>query len=288
MYRSKLDKNYEKRALAKKGIYEIILFVSVILMLIPFLTVLYFSIKPTSQIVTGDLSFPHPPEWNNYIKAISTIDFGTMIKNTLHIAVFTLIGEFTLGLFGAYALSRFKIGTGKLQRVLYVYMIIGIIVPSFVYLYPLYKMNNIFGLINTHWAVILPYIGWSAPMSVLMLSSAFSTVPDALEEAAVMDGCGPLRLLLQVELPVIRSSVVTLLVINFLSIWNEFAVSVVMLQYPEVQPISLAATKFVGINATDYGAMVAAVVMLSIPQVSVFSFFQKYVTADLTAGSVKE
>ena len=125
-------------------------------------------------------------------------------------------------------------------------------------------------------------------MVTMLLVSAFNTIPASLEEAAVIDGCGTFKLLIRIDIPVIRSAIVTMLIIQFLAIWNEFAVSVIMLTSPEVQTIALASAKFVGIHTTDYGAMAAAVVLLSMPQVAVFSLFQKYVTGDLTAGSVKE
>ena len=279
---------YKRKSLAKKSVYEVILVISIIIMLIPFIGILYLSIKPNAEILAGDLSIPAAAEWGNYLKAFETIDFGTMIKNTMIIALVTLTAEFVLGIMGSFAISRFKIGKGKLQRFFYTYFIVGLIIPVFLLIYPIYKMNFMLGTLDTLWAVILPYIGWSAPMVTMLLVSAFNTIPASLEEAAVIDGCGTFKLLTRIDRPVIRSAIVTMLIIQFLAIWNEFAVSVIMLTSPEVQTIALASAKFVGIHTTDYGAMAAAVVLLSMPQVAVFSLFQKYVTGDLTAGSVKE
>ena len=272
----------------KRTACEVVLAISIVLMLVPFLGILYLSVKPNAEILAGNLSLPLAAEWANYAKALSAIDFVTMIRNTMIVAVITIAAEFVLGITGSFAISRFKIGTGKLQRFFYVYFIIGIIIPVFVLIYPVYKMNFMLGTLDTLWAVILPYIGWSAPMNTMLLVSAFNNIPDTLEEAAVIDGCGTFRLLTQIDMPIIRPAITTMLIINFLAIWNEFAVSVIMLTSPEVQTISLASAKFVGIHTTDYGAMAAAVVLLSIPQVAVFSMFQKYVTADMTAGAVKE
>lgn len=280
--------DYKRKSVCKKTIYEVILAISIVLMLVPFLGILYLSIKPNADILAGDLSLPAAAEWGNYAKAFATIDFATMIRNTLIVAVITIAAEFVLGITGSFAISRFKIGTGRLQHFFYVYFIVGIIIPVFVLIYPIYKMNFMLGTLDSLWAVILPYIGWSAPMNTMILVSAFNNIPDTLEEAAVIDGCGTFRLLTRIDMPIIRSAITTMLIINFLAIWNEFAVSVIMLTSPEVQTISLASAKFVGIHTTDYGAMAAAVVLLSIPQVAVFSLFQKYVTADMTAGAVKE
>ncbi len=280
--------DYKRKSMLKKTVYEVILAISIVLMLVPFLGILYLSIKPNGDILAGDLGLPAAAEWANYAKAFATIDFATMIRNTLIVAVITIAAEFVLGITGSFAISRFKIGTGRLQHFFYVYFIIGIIIPVFVLIYPIYKMNFMLGTLDSLWAVILPYIGWSAPMNTMILVSAFNNIPDTLEEAAVIDGCGTFRLLTRIDMPIIRSAITTMLIINFLAIWNEFAVSVIMLTSPEVQTISLASAKFVGIHTTDYGAMAAAVVLLSIPQVAVFSLFQKYVTADMTAGAVKE
>lgn len=283
-----MERTYKRKIMLKRTACEVVLAISIVLMLVPFLGILYLSVKPNAEILAGNLSLPLAAEWANYAKALSAIDFVTMIRNTMIVAVITIAAEFVLGITGSFAISRFKIGTGKLQHFFYVYFIIGIIIPVFVLIYPVYKMNFMLGTLDTLWAVILPYIGWSAPMNTMLLVSAFNNIPDTLEEAAVIDGCGTFRLLTQIDMPIIRPAITTMLIINFLAIWNEFAVSVIMLTSPEVQTISLASAKFVGIHTTDYGAMAAAVVLLSIPQVAVFSMFQKYVTADMTAGAVKE
>ncbi len=279
---------YNRKKTVKKIAFEIILAISVILMLIPFIGVIILSLKPNSEILAGTLGLPATPEWANYTKSMEMIDFPRMIGNTIFVSVITMLIVIVLTVCGSFAISRVNIGKGKLQRFFYVYFIIGLIIPVFVMIYPIYKMNNMIGTVDTLWGVILPYIGWSAPMNTLILVSAFNTIPKTLEEAAVIDGCSPFKILTKVDIPIIKTAITTVLIINFLGIWNEFAVSVIMLTSPDVQVISLAATKFVGIHNTDFGAMAATVVMLSIPQVLAFSYFQKYIVADTTAGAVKE
>jgi len=278
---------YKRKSIVKKTIYEVILVISVILMLLPFLGVLYLSIKPDSQIMAGDISLPDRIYWENYVEALKKIDFLTMFKNSFVITVITLIGELILGVTAGYALTRFKFGKQKLQNFFYLFFIIGIIVPGYVYLFPLYKMNFAIGVIDTPWAIILPHLGWSAPMNIMMMYSAYSMVPNSLEEAAVIDGCGRFRLLTKVNIPVIKSAIVSMLILNFLAIWNEFAVSVVMLTSKEVLTLAIAPSFFIGQYKTAYGAMTAGVVMLCIPQIAIFSLFQKYVSADVAAGAVK-
>lgn len=278
---------YKKTTYVKNSVKEFILVISIILVLLPFLWAIILSFKSNGEILSGTLSFPEVLRWENYEKAWNTIDFLVLIKNTLIISVVAISISIFINILSSFALARMDFGKGRLQNAFYVYFIIGLLVPVFVLIYPVFVMNNAIGTIDTLWAVILPYIGWSAPMNTLLLVGAFKTIPKSLEEAAVIDGCSPWKILWKVDVPVVRSAIITAIIIQFLGTWNEFAVSVVMLTSPEVQTISLAASKFVGIHNTDFGAMAAAVVILSIPQVIAFTYFQKFIVADMTAGSVK-
>lgn len=278
---------YKRTQAAKKAGYEFLLVISIILILLPFAWAIILSLKTNSEILSGSLGFPETPAWENYVKAWNTIDFPVLVRNTLVISAVAISISIFLTILGSFAISRINIGRGKLQKFFYTYFIIGLIVPVFVLLYPIYLMNNALGTVDTLWGVIIPYIGWSAPMNSLILVGAFKTIPKSVEEAAVIDGCKPWQILFKVDVPIIRPAIVTVIIISFLATWNEFAVSVVMLTSPEVQTISLAASKFVGIHATDYGSMAAAVVILSIPQVAAFAYFQKFIVSDMSAGSVK-
>jgi len=278
---------YKKKRYLTNGTKEFLLLISIILILLPFLWAIVLSFKNNSEILSGTLSFPEVIRWENYEKAWETIDFFVLVKNTLIISVVAISISIAINILSSYAISRMDFGTGKLQKIFYVYFIIGLLVPVFVLIYPVFVMNSAIGTIDSLWAVILPYIGWSAPMNTLLLVGAFKTIPKSLEEAAVIDGCSPWKILWKVDMPIVRSAIITAITIQFLGTWNEFAVSVVMLTSPEVQTISLAASKFVGIHNTDFGAMAAAVVILSIPQVIAFTYFQKFIVADMTAGSVK-
>ena len=271
----------------KRGFYETFLAATVIIAFFPFFWAFILSLKSNADIARGDLSLPVVPAWENYIKAWNMIDIPLMIRNTLFIAVISMSICVVISIFGAFALSRIKFGTGLLQRVYYLYFIVGLIIPAHVMLYPVYKMNALFGTLDSLWGVILPYIGWNVPMNMLLLVGAFKAVPDSVEESAVIDGCNPFKLLLRVDMPMIKAAIGTVLIVNFLAVWNEFAVSVIMLSSPSNQTISLATSKFVGQFLVDYASMAAAVIMLVIPQVLAFSFFQRFIVADLTAGAEK-
>lgn len=280
-------RQYRTKRIIKRSGYEFALFISIILILLPFFWAIVISLKTTTEINSGALSLPQQPAWSNYQKAASIIDFPVLVRNTLIVAVVAISISIFLTILGSFAIGRIKFGMGKLQKLFYTYFIIGQIIPVFVMLYPIYLMMNSIHAVDTLWGVIIPYIGWSAPMNTLILVGAFKTIPSEIEEAAVMDGCKTWQILFKVDVPIIRSAIVTVAIISFLSTWNEFAVSVIMLTSPQVQTISLAASKFKGMYSTDYGAMAAAVVMLSIPQIAAFAYFQKFIVSDTAAGASK-
>lgn len=124
-------------------------------------------------------------------------------------------------------------------------------------------------------------------MNMMIMVTGFKNVPDSLEEAAIIDGCNIWQLLFRILIPVTKPVISTAFILTFLSVWNDFALAKIMLNSPEVRTLSIAAMYFKGVYSTNYALMTAGCVILILPQLLIFTIFQRYIIDGVTAGAVK-
>ncbi|MFA6706638.1 MAG: carbohydrate ABC transporter permease [Sphaerochaetaceae bacterium] len=210
-----------------------------------------------------------------------------MVKNTFFVLIVAVPGAIMLSIFAAFALGRMKFGNNRLQHGVYTFFVSGVIMPTCVLILPIYLFMVKIGLYNTLWSTILTHIGWTAPMNMMIMVSGFKTIPDSLEEAAIIDGCNIWQLLFRILVPVAKPVISTSIILTFLSCWNDFPLARIMLIDPKVRTISLAAAYFKGTYSTNLALMTAGCVILIIPQLIIFTIFQRYIIDGVTAGAVK-
>jgi raffinose/stachyose/melibiose transport system permease protein len=271
----------------KKPVTFIFLVLLTLLMLIPLLWVLLLSFKTSSEIFTEPLRLPKTWHFENYKTAFVSMHFFRLFKNTMVIATISILGGFIINIMSSFAIARFKFGSGKIQHLFYLYYVSGVIVPVFVLLFPIYVMNAKMHLINTPWSMILPYLGWSVPLDTLLLVGALKSFPASVEDAAVIDGCGIFQLIIKIALPIIKPTLITVLIFSFLGMWNEFPLAVVMINSPENYTIALAVSYFKGMFSVNYSLMTAGIVIITIPQLIFYTIFQRYIIEGVTSGAVK-
>ena len=273
--------------IVRKYIWELIFFIIIGCSLIPVLWGFFLSLKSNQEILLQPFSMPAMLHWDNYIRAFSSVPYASMLFNTFIVIGVALPISVFIVVLGSFAISRMQIGRGRMQNAFYKYFIAGLILPGYVMLFPLYMMSVKMNIYNTLWSVILPSITSGASLSIMLLSASFRAVPKELDEAAVMDGCGLIRILFQILVPVVMPAIATLVILNFLGIWNNFVLARVMLNKEEHRLISQAVMYFKGEYATDYALTMAGTMILVIPQVIVFMAMQKYIVRGVTAGAIK-
>jgi raffinose/stachyose/melibiose transport system permease protein len=269
-----------------KIIKELFLVLIVLIWTVPILWIIVLSLKSNIEIFNYPLSLPDPPKFINYVVAWKRINFPILAKNTLIIAFFTLLLGLTFTTMSSFAIARFRL-SAKLQNVIFVYFITGMFLPVFVMLSPLFVLINKLGFYDTYLAVILPYVGGCASMNSLILVGAMKGIPQSLEEAAILDGCGVTRILVSILVPILKPAIATVLLLHFLGVWNEFPLVSVMISSTSKITIALAASFFKGLYTVDYATQSAAVMIVTIPQLVVFIIFQRYVIEGIAAGAVK-
>lgn len=251
----------------------------------PTIFIVFTSLKSPSAITqTSAFSLPTELAFQNYVDAWER---GRFAKTLLNSTVITCI-KVPLGLFvsamAAYTLSQIRLPGGKIVLLL---IIFGAMIPFQVLLAPLFTLIRGFGLINTYFGVFLPYIAFGLPYQVFILHGFFKEVPHELSEAALIDGASHFTIFWRVFLPISLPVLAALLIFDFVSTWNEFAMALVLLLDSDKWTLPLGLMVFQGEFATEYGPLNAAIVMTVLPAVVVYLIFQRYFVSGLTTGAVK-
>jgi multiple sugar transport system permease protein len=264
-----------------------------VIYLIPLFWMVSTSFKPPDQVIQKPpVLFPSSPQVDSYRSILGYptnreglyINTAVYFKNSLIIASFTALLALLLGVPAAYALSRFKF-RGRTTFLLF--LLVSQMLPSVLLVIPLFVIFRIFNLFNTYTSVILADTALALPFAIIILRTSFLQIPDALEEAAWIDGGSRLQVLWYIVLPLIRPGLTAVGVFSFLTAWGEFVFALSFLAKTELQPISIGVFQFIGMYKTQWDSMMAFSTLVAIPAVVAFLFLQRQFISGLTSGSVK-
>lgn len=272
---------------SKNKITAAIAFLVGILTVIPFLWLVLLSFKTDTQILNEPFSLPEVWNFDNYKRALSVLNLPLMYKNTIILVVVTQVIGLCVTFMSSYAISRFVGRYRKAQNALYMFLLIGLIIPSYILLFPLYRVTVILHLQNTYMSLIMPLTATSISFNTLLFVGFLRSFPQELEEAAIIDGCNLFRLCVRIVIPVIKPVFATLIVFNAIYVWNEYPLSVTLISDADKTTISLGASMFRGTYSMDYSGMIASAVLVIVPQLIFYVLLQKHIVKGMTAGAVK-
>lgn len=250
----------------------------------PFLWVLFSSFKTNSEILTSSIGFETGIHIKNYINAFKLAPISKYYINSIKIAILGTILNVGIMSMSAYVIARFQFKGRLILRNIFS---MALLVPVSALLLPLYISINAIGLYDNILGLIIVYAGFGVPVSLFIMSSYFQTIPKELEESAYMDGSGFLRTYLYIIVPLARPAFATAAVLQFLLCWNEFQFAMILTTGNESRTLPLALFYFKSSFASDYGAMFAATVLVSLPSILMYIFMQEQVVSGLASGSVK-
>lgn len=165
--------------------------------------------------------------------------------------------------------------------------LLGMMIPVYAMIVPLFSMFNKMHLLNTHLAVIIPHIGISFPMAIFIMSGFMGALPKEMEEAAVMDGCNIYQIFFKIIMPISQSSIVTVAVVTFINIWNDLLLPQIFLTDSSKMTLPVGLTEFQGQYTTNYVVEIAAVIITIIPSIIVYIWLHKHIMEGMVAGAVK-
>lgn len=255
------------------------------LILIPLYFVVISAFKNNSQIITTPLALPASLNFNKFLEAQANVD----LLRAMLISVAVAIGAETLTLVlvfpAAYAIARMQTRLAPLTEAIFS---LGFLIPSLAILMPVYLMTAKAGLLYHPIALVILYPAFNLPLSLILLTSFMRKLPRELEESAVMDGGNVLQIILYIFFPICMPGILTVLVLNFINMWNEYLFALILMDSNN-RTVQLAlALLRANQRSVDYGLIAAGVVISMIPVFIIFVFFQDRIMSGMLTGAIKE
>ena len=261
----------------------IVSFFAVAFTLLPITWLFMLSIKSKGE------TFTKPPKWifdptiNNYISLWDNDLFKDTFFNSIFITLISITLSVTIALFAAYSLKRYQI---KFKTAFMQWLLLAYMLPEFLFVLPMFTIYQTIGIYDTYLGMAIIYQVHVLPFSIWMLRSFLEEIPKEIDDAAVIDGCGPLQAIYRIYLPLIIPGIVATAILNGIWVWNELAIAL-GLTFFDAQPITVGVASFRGYASIDWGGMTGSAIISMIPMVLFAAFAQKHIVKGLTLGSVK-
>jgi len=275
-----------KGKIVKKVFLSVLMWGSVLIILFPFIWMISTSIKPVSETFqVPPALIPDQPTLSAYKDIWIIRPFGQYIKNSFIVSFGATLLSLLISAPAAYAFARFRF---KGQKVGVFLLLATQMVPYIMVAIPLFVIFSKLGILNTQIGLILADTAITVPFSVFMMRSYFITLPEQLEEAAMMDGCTRFQAFYRIIIPLSAPGMFASAVYSFLLIWGEFLFAVILTDSDVARTVTVGLYTFIGQYQIQWNYLMAAVTVVTIPVVFLFIWGQKYLVGGLTTGAVKE
>jgi multiple sugar transport system permease protein len=251
-------------------------------MVVPFVWQIITSLKTLSSATAVPPSFLPEGHWANYGRVFDLLPFGTQFLNTVVMALARTLGQVLFCSMAAYAFARLRF---PMKRVLFGVILSVLMVPPQLFIIPQYQIMSDLGWLNSLQALIVP--GLFSAFGVFLLRQFFLSLPVELEEAARIDGAGPLRIYWSIVLPLARPGLVALAVLTLLWSWNDLFWPLVVNSDPETMTLSAGLASLQGQFQTDYPVLMAGSLLASLPVIAVFVFLQRQFIQGIAQTGIK-
>jgi multiple sugar transport system permease protein len=254
-------------------------------MLFPYAVMALTALKPDTELVTiPPRLFPRDWAFENFIDVWKVAPLWQHLKVTLIVASVSTVITLVTALPAAYYTARFAFrGRGVflgLVLITQMFSPIALVIG-------LYREFLQLGLVDSYVALILTNAAFNLAFTIWILNAFFRSIPQEIEQAAMVDGCSRFGALIRVVLPLALPGIVTSVIFSFIAAWNEYVIALTLINTPENQPLTLGVTSFIGLNQTEWQYLFAASAIAIVPVVILFATIERYLVSGLTAGGVK-
>lgn len=274
-----------------------ILITFAVLMLMPFVVAVFTSLKPKEELLfTGINLLPTNPRPYNYVEAMQRADWGRFFLNSTFVTVVCVVVSLVFNSVAGFSFARLRF---RGRDVLFFFMLIGIMIPPQAIIIPQFLMfrsvplaggNDIagqggIGWLNTYWALIMPWLAGS--FGIFLCRQYYINFPTELDEAARLDGCGPVRLFVDIYLPLSGPVLAALGILKTVFMWNDFFYPLIMTTTDTMRTVQLGLQVFAGEYMTDWNLLMAAQVLVTLPLIVMFFFLQRYFVEGIVTTGLK-
>jgi len=255
-----------------------------VIAILPFVFMVLNSFKEKFEMLTkGVFALPDALYLDNY-KAVLSGNFVSFFLNSVIVLVISLVVLLFIAACASYPLARFKF---KLANPVLSLIVACMSIPIHITLIPVFKMSKAWGLYDSIWALIGPYVAMAIPVSVFILTSFMREIPREIEESAFIDGCSRYQIFFKMILPLSKPGLSTLAIYNGVNIWNEFSFAYTLTQSAENRTLPLAVWEFQGQYSMNTPMIMATLTLTVLPMIILFIFAQDKLVKGMTAGAVK-
>ena len=275
----------KKSNISMKVIAYTFLIIMAIIFVMPMLFTIISSLKTKLDIFSDSFALPKNPQWSNYVIAWKDANMSAYFINSVIQSGSTVILTSLISTMAAYALARFDF---KLNKVLVLVFMLGMMVPMHTILVPVSYIIGLFNLKNNIFALVLVYVAFNLPFSIMVMITFMKGVNRSLEEAAIIDGANYFQIYSKIMIPLTLPAISTISIFNFMGAWNNILFPLLFINDKRLRPISLGLLNFNGERGSEYGLMMAGIVITVAVPLAIYLLFQEKVESGLAAGAVKE
>ena len=244
-----------------------------------------FSLKSNSEIFGENVvGLPKEWLWSNYASALKTGNMARYFLNSAIVAVATIIITLAVALMATFALTRL---VWKRRKTLNKFFMLGLTIPIHASVVPVYVMLSRLNLLDTYWALIIPYAAFSLSMAILVCTGFMNEIPREMDESACIDGCSVWGIFFRIIVPLMKPAVATVGIYTFLQCWNELMFANIFISKSALRTLPVGVQALSGQYTTEWGPIGAALVLATFPTLFIYIFLSKKIQESFIAGAVK-
>ncbi len=267
------------------GLLYIVLAVIAVFQVYPLIWLFFFSLKDNQEVFSNSpFALPTSPKWENYTTVWTEGNISLYFFNSVWITVLSVVLTVLLASFVTFAITRMN---WKLNKLVLGLFMVGLMIPVHSTLIPLFDFFLKVNLIDHPLSVVLSYVAFNLPITIMILMGFYYTLPREVEEAAIIDGCSIHRIFFQITLPMSAPVLSTTVIINMIYNWNEFIFINTFISSDKYKTLTVGIQNFIGQYMTEWGAIGATLMISIIPILIAFFFFSNRIVEGIAAGSVK-
>ena len=268
---------------------EVLIYIGLIIWMIVNLFPVYwmftFSLKSNPEIFGENvIGLPKEWLWSNYSTALHTGNMGLYFMNSAIVAISTILITLIVALMATFALTRL---IWKKRKTLNKFFMLGLTIPIHASIVPVYVTLSKLNMLNTYWALIIPYSAFSLAMAILVCTGFMNEIPRELDESACIDGCGVFGVFFRIIVPLMKPAVATVGIYTILQCWNELMFANVFISKNAYRTLPVGVQALSGQYTTEWGPIGAALVLATFPTLFVYIFLSKKIQESFIAGAIK-
>lgn len=252
----------------------------------PYLWTAIMSLRTTDEIYRSHYGLPIPAHWGKFYEAWAEFGYATYFKNSAIVTLTAVVLITIIGAMAGFGFARNRYAF-PLREPIFLMLFLSIMFPPQILILSLFQILVKYRLFNTRTGLILVYVATELPVTIYLLRAFFAQIPQELEDAARIDGCGDWQMFWRVMLPIARPAVATTMLLNFIYFWNEFLYAVVFIAKQEIRTLPLAIQFLVGDQYFDIGMLATGLMIATLPVLVLYLFLSEWFVKGMTAGAIK-